>query len=173
MADVYRIKKTTLDAIGNSIRAKTSKSALIPPDDMPEEIESIETGGGFELIAEATTTEDVEAFRVDVPAEKQNMAAYIVEYDCTFVGGAKYACPRLNSISHGVPYTPQSSTAKYSVGIARAYSGNYNMLITDGGVWPTRSAVSAVEYVAMVGYYAGNLVAAGSTIKVYGIGEPT
>ena len=46
-ADVYRIQKTTLDAIGDSIRAKTGKSALIPPDDMPEEIESI--SGGTEI----------------------------------------------------------------------------------------------------------------------------
>lgn len=42
----FVIQKTTLDAIGNSIRAKTGKTAIIPLTDMPAEIGSITTGDG-------------------------------------------------------------------------------------------------------------------------------
>ena len=144
------------------------------PAQMVTAIAAIPSGGGWELIAEATTTEDVEAFRVDIPAAKQNVAAYLVKYDCTFVGGSKYACPRLNGISNGSPYMYQTTHYVGQNGIA--YSGAGYRMLVGATTYPAPSSsvvASAVEYVAMVGYYAGDLVAAGSTIKVYGIGEPT
>ena len=45
MAKIF-IEESTLSAIGNSIRAKTGKANMIPPLNMPAEIESIQTGGG-------------------------------------------------------------------------------------------------------------------------------
>lgn len=42
---VRKINESTLTAIGNAIRGKTGGSALINPEDMADEIESIETGG--------------------------------------------------------------------------------------------------------------------------------
>lgn len=45
MADVYSIQKTTLDDIGDAIRAKTGGSALIAPGDMPTAISNISGGG--------------------------------------------------------------------------------------------------------------------------------
>ena len=45
MAKIF-IEESTLSAIGNSIRAKTGKTNMIPPLNMPTEIESIQTGGG-------------------------------------------------------------------------------------------------------------------------------
>ena len=44
MAKIF-IEDSTLSAIGNSIRAKTGKTNMIPPLNMPAEIESIQTGG--------------------------------------------------------------------------------------------------------------------------------
>ena len=44
MAKIF-IEESTLSAIGNSIRAKTGKANMIPPLNMPSEIESIQTGG--------------------------------------------------------------------------------------------------------------------------------
>lgn len=44
MAKIF-IEESTLSAIGNSIRAKTGKTSMIPPLNMPNEIESIQTGG--------------------------------------------------------------------------------------------------------------------------------
>jgi len=169
----YLIQGETLDDIADAINAKTGGSSAMTPAEMVTAIGTISGGGGWELIAEATTTEDVEVFRVDIPAAKQNMAAYIVEYDCVFVGGAKYACPRLNSISKGTPYAFQTAHYVRQNGIANSGSG-YRMLFS-GSMSPhyNSAAASAVEYVALVGYYTGDLVAAGSTIKVYGIGEPT
>ena len=45
MAKIF-IEESTLSAIGNSIRAKTGKTNMIPPLNMPTEIESIQTTGG-------------------------------------------------------------------------------------------------------------------------------
>ena len=45
MAKIF-IEESTLSAIGNSIRSKTGKANMIPPLNMPSEIESIQTGGG-------------------------------------------------------------------------------------------------------------------------------
>lgn len=42
---VRKINESTLTAIGNAIRSKTGGSALINPEDMASEIESIQTGG--------------------------------------------------------------------------------------------------------------------------------
>lgn len=39
------IEESTLSAIGNSIRAKTGKTNMIPPLSMPTEIASIQAGG--------------------------------------------------------------------------------------------------------------------------------
>ena len=44
MAKIF-IEDSTLSAIGDSIRAKTGKTGMIPPLDMPTEIASIQTGG--------------------------------------------------------------------------------------------------------------------------------
>lgn len=46
---VRKINESTLAAIGNAIRSKTGGSALINPEDMASEIESITGGGGIVL----------------------------------------------------------------------------------------------------------------------------
>ena len=46
MAEEYVIEKATLTAIADSIRAKKGTTADIVPENMPEEIASIEGGGG-------------------------------------------------------------------------------------------------------------------------------
>lgn len=45
MADVYSIKKSTLDAIGNAIRTQEGSTEKIPVDELAERILAIETGG--------------------------------------------------------------------------------------------------------------------------------
>ena len=47
MAD-YLIHDSTIEDIADAIRSKTGSSALIYPEDMASEIDSIQTGGGFE-----------------------------------------------------------------------------------------------------------------------------
>lgn len=52
---VRKINESTLTAIGNAIRSKTGGSALINPEDMASEIDSIQTGGssianGIEIV---------------------------------------------------------------------------------------------------------------------------
>ena len=60
MAKIF-IEESTLSAIGNSIRAKTGKTNMIPPLNMPTEIESIQTGGGSSTV----TTDDVNFYDYD------------------------------------------------------------------------------------------------------------
>lgn len=43
---LYEIKESTLKAIANAIRAKTGKTELIPPENMPGEIDGISSSGG-------------------------------------------------------------------------------------------------------------------------------
>jgi hypothetical protein len=174
----YLIQDSTLTDIADAIRAKDGSSAPILTEDMADAIAAIPSGGGLELIAEATTTEDVEAFRVDIPAAKQNMAAYLVECDCTVLIGTastnnRYGCPRLNSIAVGPPYAKRGADNQYTIAIGRGADGTYRMILRSANIYPAQNSESSVEYIAFVGYYTGNLVAAGSTIKVYGIGDPT
>lgn len=51
----YTIEESTLTAIGNAIRAKTGKTDMIPPLNMPTEIESIQ-GGGDSIIKTVSGT---------------------------------------------------------------------------------------------------------------------
>ena len=59
MAKIF-IEESTLSAIGNSIRAKTGKTDMIPPLNMPTEIASIQTGG-----SSTVTTGDVNFYDYD------------------------------------------------------------------------------------------------------------
>ena len=59
MAKIF-IEESTLSAIGNSIRSKTGKSNMIPPLNMPAEIESIQTDG-----SSAVTTDYVSFYDYD------------------------------------------------------------------------------------------------------------
>lgn len=92
MADVYMIQKTTLDDIGDAIRAKTGGSALIAPGDMPAQIAAIVPTGGeavwFDdrneyvvdyLDASATYTE---ANRSSVSVISQYASTSIQDQDC-------------------------------------------------------------------------------------------
>ena len=60
MAKIF-IEESTLSAIGDSIRAKTGKTNMIPPLNMPTEIESIQTSGGSSTV----TTGDVNFYDYD------------------------------------------------------------------------------------------------------------
>ncbi len=177
----YLIQSETLDDIADAINAKTGGSSAMTPAQMVTAIGAIPGGGGgdgWELVAEATASEDVSVLRADIPAAKQNMAAYLVEYDCTVLRGTAstnnlYGCPRLNSIEIGQPYAVYASVNQYQLGVGRGLDGTYRMILRNSFTYPQSSNVQSVEYVAFVGYYDGNLVAAGSNIKVYGIGAPT
>lgn len=48
----YLIQSATLEDIADAIRAKTGGSALINPEDMASEIESIQASGGYNLLDE-------------------------------------------------------------------------------------------------------------------------
>lgn len=55
MAKMF-IEESTLSAIGNSIRAKTGKTNMIPPLNMPTEIASIQAGGSSSPVSSNDVT---------------------------------------------------------------------------------------------------------------------
>lgn len=58
MADFGFMKKATITSIGNAIRTRTGRTALIPPSDMPDEILSISSGITPSGTKEVTITEN-------------------------------------------------------------------------------------------------------------------
>ena len=71
--DICHIKKTTMKAIADSVRAKTGKTALIPGENLPSEIQSIVTTGNAPAGTLKITKNDIynvteyAAVDVDVP----------------------------------------------------------------------------------------------------------
>lgn len=166
----YLIQDTTLDAIADAINAKTGGEPVsMTPSQMVVGISEI--AGGWELVAEATASEDVSVLQANIPSVKQQMAAYLAVFDCTVLAGTAtgplYGCPRINSINVGQPYALSGAANAYTCGVARGRDGFYRMILTNSN--NVGAGSSSVEYVAFVGYYAENLIAAGSTIKVYGM----
>ena len=64
MAKIF-IEESTLSAIGDSIRAKTGKTNMIPPLNMPTEIASIQAGGSSAPDTTPFTTNDVTFYDYD------------------------------------------------------------------------------------------------------------
>lgn len=95
---VRKINESTLTAIGNAIRSKTGGSALINPEDMASEIESIETGGGMSLGLEITDTDangnitkatwhgDVPNYAMNHFLRDSSIFATVSVDNCEFVG---------------------------------------------------------------------------------------
>lgn len=74
MAEEYVIEKATLTAIADSIRAKKGTTADIVPENMPEEIASIEGGGGG-ITADQVATGKIEG-NLSISANKINSYAF-------------------------------------------------------------------------------------------------
>ena len=109
MAKIF-IEESTLSAIGNSIRAKTGKTDMIPPLNMPAEIASIQTGGGAFATGTYTAVEQVTASSVNIThglgvvpktimwfvtaptgkvyAARPLLALFCNEYGCSICGNA-------------------------------------------------------------------------------------
>lgn len=100
--EIRFIKKETLDAIGDAIRNKTSKTELIPPEDMPTEIEGIAgepldkfVEGGYAEVNLPNATKIKEgAFNADTTLTNVNMP------NVTEIGKHAFnACKNLVSVS--------------------------------------------------------------------------
>ena len=72
MAKIF-IEESTLSAIGNSIRAKTGKTNMIPPLNMPTEIESIQTGDGGGQAFQCGTVVSADGTNLVVPCTLDNI----------------------------------------------------------------------------------------------------
>lgn len=110
MSKVF-IEESTLSSIGNAIRAKTGKSELINPANMPTEISSITTGGSGadenEIISKFVTGESFSGEFINNEIEYIRYGAFaqthITKVDCPKVevinGYAFNDCTKLTSIN--------------------------------------------------------------------------
>ena len=107
-----------LDAEADAIRAKTGGSADIPFDfannkGFADAIAAIPTGGGggVELIADFTATDDVSAINIDFPQNKQNLQCYIVKL-LGETSNTEWVYPGLNTdtVSTGGAYFSPAKT---------------------------------------------------------------
>lgn len=110
MSKVF-IEESTLSSIGNAIRAKTGKSELINPANMPTEISSITTGGSGadenEIISKFVTGESYSGEFINNKIDYIRYGAFaqthITKVDCPKVevinGYAFNNCTKLTSIN--------------------------------------------------------------------------
>ena len=100
MAD-RRISTDTLTDIADAIRAKTGNSALITPQDMASEIESIETGGGTKILtklAEYTVDSPVATLGLNATEQMQNCDILYIVADLV-LSASDWIYPYINGVA--------------------------------------------------------------------------
>lgn len=175
----YRIQSETLEAIGDAIRSKTGGSALIAPEDMADEIASIQTGGAspWELIADYTSDAIATTVVVDIPSEYQNENVYMVSFNgnftreeypyfgvngsfstyttgCTKLNTSLYLCKR--PTNNGAQVRGTSERTGYAFCVP-------NLSGSSSGVYPVRT-------VSVRSYYE-DCISSGMNIKVWRLVE--
>lgn len=94
MADFYKIARTTLEGIAESIRSKKGTSGLIPVLDWADEIESISGGGGayVEIIKDGMVSHQSPGRydSVSLEGKLDNISLLIIKAKDT-VGGVDYS----------------------------------------------------------------------------------
>ena len=126
-----------LTAIADSIRSKTGKSATMTVDEMPDEIEAIETGGGGSNIVEGEVT---------ITAEKGTVQTIDLSYSGTGYPIACFIWPRNGT------FDPDDDTPWYGT-IQRYAVGVYSMVKQKKSARPN--------------YYSNALLNNGSVVLLY------
>lgn len=169
--NLYLILKSTLTAIADAIREKLGSTDDMTPLEMPALIRSISGGGGMELLADYTATEDVSAIQIDFTSAMQSYDCYMVVLDGQF-NRNEYPCPAVN----GEPETSfYMQLASANTNVKRAfYLLNYDL---NGNTWaiakgPLGNAIkqftTPINYIKVMAYYAEGRFKTGFNIKVYG-----
>lgn len=82
MANIF-IEESTLSAIGDSIRAKTGKTDMIPPLNMPTEIASIQSGGAI-IDGIVVKAKDADGFPTEAEFYGDKVWDYAFSYNGTY-----------------------------------------------------------------------------------------
>lgn len=170
---VRKINESTLTAIGNAIRSKTGGSALINPEDMATEIESIQTGGAspWELIVDHTSEERTQTVRADIPQEYQTENIYKVQITVEFTR-TEYPYFGLNggssSYESSIPYDVEYSFVGYIVKAGR--TGQSYTIAISNSKYTTANDPLLAQSVFVKSYYE-NAIKAGCNIKIWRLVE--
>lgn len=123
---LYSIKESTLKNIGNSIRAKTGKTELIPPENMPSEIDGISSGGienGHNVMFYDENSEKLAFYSI-----KQEHAINPPTYKCN-------AWQTIDGEKIVFPYTPTEDIDLYAV-VSQAVARLYSHYGIDKAIYP-------------------------------------
>lgn len=168
---VRKINESTLTAIGNAIRAKTGGSALINPEDMADEIDSIQTGGGssggMKLLSTYTATEDVSAIKIDFTTAMQGYDVYVVKLEGTVTGsiGPYFG---INTETNTRYYGQLTGSHKY-VSLIYQYNdlSDNGMLALIGGSG-TQTIASPLQYLHIRAFNTSSVIKSGTTVQIWG-----
>lgn len=126
---IRKINESTLTAIGNAIRSKTGGSALINPEDMASEIESIPSGGSservFTKLGEYTVTEPVSQITIPETEQMQGCECLYIRAIDVALSAADWIYPFVNNYSGVVMgYTDKVSTWNANVSLFQSFKNS-------------------------------------------------
>ena len=162
-----------LSAIGDAIRNKTGKSALLTLDQMPREIESIETGEKEKVLTklgEYTIQEPVQIFNITPTEEMQKCNFLYVNLINIQPTAQDWIYPRVNTTGTG--YTPKVSEVNgyYILVKTQLYSNNIFLATLKGSLNLTNWAIQVngqLKTFGVMTYETGNTLKSGK-VEVWG-----
>lgn len=167
-----------LTSVANAIRAKSGGSGQLAfPAGFVSEIGNIPSGGGLELLATATATEPVTAFKIDYDQSMDGYDLFLMEVEGTTSSGQMYICPQVNTTDKKEYYGNAGSFHRF-YWVVPMYSIAYPPTVIGWGVCVGRfNATSmkntysdgALSYFYVRSYYDNATFRTGTTVKIWGL----
>ena len=110
MSTTYKIQDTTLTAIANAIRTKTGGSAGITPEDMPNAIDNISSGGGSTTLILGAIRPDA-----DLVEEYKEDALFVEDLELSFPSYTTTATSLRATVNLSPSITVDPSTYDYFI----------------------------------------------------------
>lgn len=174
---VRKINESTLTAIGNAIRSKTGGSALINPEDMATEIESIPSGGSservFTKLAEYTVTEPVSQITIPETEQMQGCECLYIRVNNITLSAADWIYPVVNNIAHisaGMGYLDKVSTWNANVSLLQSLKNSVFTTRTCAFSSLTNGRILQFENVTRIDFklYTSGVTFNSGTIEIWG-----
>lgn len=178
MGTTYLTDGDDLTSVANAIRAKSGGSSQLAfPAGFVSGIQAIPSGGGVELLATATATEPVTAFKIDYDQSMDGYELFLIEVEGTASGTNMFICPQVNSTDQKTYYGNASSFHRF-YWVVPTYSRAYPPLIEGWGVcvgkvsstqMMNNYSAGALSYFYVRSFYDYVTFSAGTTVKIWGL----
>ncbi len=180
MGTKYLVDSDDLTYEANRIRAKTGSASMIPfaaGKGFGDAIDAIPSGGGAELLATATATEPVTAFKIDYDQSMDGYELFLIEVEGTASSGQMYICPQVNTTDKKQYYGNAASFHRF-YWVVPTYSIAYpptveGWAVCIGKVSATAMAqnysAGALSYFYVRSYYDNTTFSTGTTVKIWGL----